>query len=116
MCDINTDILNPRIKAYTGWANYKNVKSGNYNRQECWNCSTFKGFPQTPGVYNLNITNTPPPVLCNIYPYSSEYQRRRMSNYPGKFGTQYVNYLNEKQLPIPLHRYIKGFWPDEKYN
>ena len=53
--DMNASALKPRIKPYSGWASYKNVISGQYNRQLCWNCADFKGYPQTAGVYDLNI-------------------------------------------------------------
>lgn len=117
--EINVSKLEPRIKAYSGWSSYKNVKSGNYNRQSCWNCSNFKGFPQTPGVYNLNIVDTPPcvpnpntQVVDNIA--FQIYQAERMSNGIHGCNSNYRNYLDEHQYDLYPQRYVKGNWPDER--
>lgn len=117
--EITTDTTIPRIKPYSGWASYKNVKSGQYNRQLCWTCGDFKGFPQTPGVYNLNIVDTP--LLVPDYPamkvadkHYQMYQARRMSNHPGSYGSDYVNYLNNQCGSLYPKQYVKGNWPDEQ--
>lgn len=117
--DINATILYPRIKPYSGWASYKNVKSGQYNRQLCWTCKDFKGYPQTPGVYDLNIIDTPPALpdyyLMDVADRNYQiYQKRRMQNYPGRYGSDYVNYLTSQCGFLYPKRYIKGNWPDEQ--
>lgn len=111
--------LNPRIKPYSGWASYKNVKSGQYNRQLCWPCNNFKGFPQTPGVFDLNIVNSPPALPDFAAQRAADeqyqiYQAERMRNHPGKYGTGYVNYLNHQCGSVYPKRYVKGNWPDEQ--
>ena len=117
--DVNASILNPRIKPYSGWASYKNVKSGQYNRQLCWTCGGFKGFPQDPGVYDLNIVDTPPPMpnypaMKRADEFYQIYQADRLSNHPGSYGSGYVNYLNTQCGSLYPERYVKGFWPDEQ--
>jgi len=117
--DVNADITMPRIKPYSGWASYKNNKSGQFNRQLCWTCSDFKGFPQTPGVYDLNIINTPLPLpdynkMRQANFNYLQYQARRMSNHPGAYGTDYVNYLTSECGFMYPKRYEKGNWPDEQ--
>ena len=117
--DVNADVMNPRIKAYSGWASYKNAKSGQYNRQLCWNCADFKGFPQAPGVYDLNIVDTPPALpdwsaMALADKNYQTYQRERMMNNPGSYGTNYVNYLNSQCGNLYPKRYVKGNWPDEQ--
>ena len=100
-------------------ASYKNVKSGQYNRQLCWNCADFKGYPQTPGVYDLNIVDTP--LAMPNYKAMAKadrnyqiYQSERMSNHPGSYDGPYVNYLNEECRSVYPKRYVKGNWPDEQ--
>lgn len=117
--DIEATALDPRIKLYSGWASYKNNKSGQYNRQICWKCKDFKGFPQDPGVYDLNIVDTPSPLpdykaMADADKLYQDYQRRRMSNHPGAYGTGYVNYLNYQCGNLYPKRYVKGNWPDEQ--
>jgi len=111
--------LNPRIKPYSGWASYKNVKSGQYNRELCWPCKDFKGYPQTPGVFDLNIVNSPPalPNYAEMQRKDTEYQiyqAERMENHPGSYGGEYVNYLNNQCGYLYPKRYVKGYWPDEQ--
>ena len=114
---------NLRIKSYNGWANYYNVKSGDYNRQKCWKCGDLKGFPQTPGLYNLNIVNPPQPTnnyitSQNLQTLQNSYnkliQSMRMANDPGSYSGPYVNYLNEECHSLYPKRYVKGNWPDEQ--
>ena len=117
--DMPTSAVEPRIKPYSGWASYKNVKSGQYNRQLCWNCAGFIGYPQTPGVYDLNIVNTPLPMpnyeaMAEADRRYQIYQARRMSNDPGTYSGPYVNYLNEDCGFMYPKRYVKGNWPDEQ--
>ena len=117
--DVNSSITEPRIKAYSGWASYKNVKSGQYNRQSCWNCADFKGYPQTPGLYDLNIDDTPLPLpnyraMNNADEYYQIYQSERLRNSPGQYGSDYVNYLNTQCGNLYPRRYVKGNWPDER--
>ena len=117
--DMNADILKPRIKPYSGWASYKNVKSGQYNRQLCWPCGDFKGFPQTAGTYDLNIVDTPLPrpnynAMKVADDHYKRYQHRRMQNHPGSYGTDYVNYLTTQCGNLYPKRYVKGNWPDEQ--
>nr|QBK87676.1 MAG: hypothetical protein LCMAC202_00120 [Marseillevirus LCMAC202] len=117
--DMNASVMKPRIKPYSGWASYKNVKSGQYNRQLCWTCGDFKGYPQTAGVYDLNIVDTPPPMpdyqaMANADEYYQIYQAERMSNHPGSYGAEYVNYLNNECGALYPKRYVKGNWPDEQ--
>jgi hypothetical protein len=121
----------PRVKAYTGWASYKNVKSGQYNRQLCGECLSYKGFPQDAGVYNLNISNTPPPppnyaAMQRVNEFYQIYQADRMNNQPlgnalsanglpaGAYGSKYVNYLNAQSGSLYPQQYVKGYWPDEQ--
>jgi hypothetical protein len=119
MQDVNATALKPRIKPYSGWASYKNVKSGQYNRELCWTCAGFKGYPQTAGVYDLNIINSPPALPNPIEMNKADkryqiYQATRMSNDPGSYGTPYVNYLNDQCGALYPKRYVKGYWPDER--
>ena len=116
--DVLASSMGPRIKAYSGWASYKNVKSGQYNRQHCWKCADFKGFPQSPGVYDRNIVDTPPPMpnfaaMKAANDQYQVYQAARMSNGPGSYGSGYVNYLNTECGALYPKRYVKGNWPDE---
>lgn len=111
--------LKPRIKAYSGWSSYKNVKSGNYNRQSCGECLGFKGFPQTPGVYDMNIVDTPPtlgnPVTQGVADLKYQiYQADRMSNGIHGCCSGYRNYLDEQRYDLYPQRYVKGNWPDER--
>lgn len=111
--------LNPRLKMNSGWSNYKNVKSGNYNRQPCWRCAGFKGFPQAPGVYPLNIVDTPVPLpnrhAMDIADRNYQiYQAARLSNNPGSYCGRHVNYLNNDHAFVYPERYVKGYWPDEQ--
>lgn len=108
----------PQIKANSGWNNYKNVKSGKYNRNVCWNCSDFKGFPQTPGVYPLNIVNGP----CSLPSYSNNqkwadfmkiYQARRMQNSSPNIPN-YENYLDAQGYFLYPKQYVKGNWSSEQ--
>lgn len=113
--DVNADTQKPRVKPYSGWASYKNVKSGQYNRQLCWNCGDFKGFPQTPGVYDLNIVDTPIPLpnqraMNQADLHYQIYQAQRLRNSSGN-----CNYLNDNcSGKIYPKRYVKGNWPDEQ--
>lgn len=112
----------PRILPYTGWASYKNVKSGLYNRPICTPCVFQKGFGASPGVYPMNYDNRPaaPPYGINRREMNlqqnayEKYQDRRMSIYPGDVGTDYVNYFNNQCGYVYPKRYIKGSWPDER--
>lgn len=117
--EVNASILEPRIKASTGWDNYRNVKSGQYNRQHCWNCADFKGYPQTPGVSNLNIDDKPQPLpdykaMAEANEAYQIYQAERLSLDPGRYGTDYVNYFNTQCGSVYPKRYVKGYWPDEQ--
>lgn len=118
--DVNVNILQPRIKMPGGISNYMNVKSGNYNRQICGQCLSFKGFPQAPGVYNVDI-NDMPSSLPNYRELENQqlrlaiYQAERMSNHPGSYRSGgYVNYLNTECNKLYPKRYVKGYWPDEQ--
>ena len=116
---IPIDAIKPRLKANTGWSNYKNVKSGQYNRQSCWKCADFKGIPDAPGVYDLNITDVsiPEPNFAGMKQADAqyqEYQAFRMQNNPGCYGTDHVNYLNNQCAKVYPKRYMKGNWPDEQ--
>ncbi len=117
--DINAEVLMPRIKPYSGWASYKNVKSGQYNRELCWTCAGYRGFPQAAGVYDLNIVDGPP-ALPNPQKWKEtderyqRYQAARMSNDPGSYGSGYVNYLNNQCGALYPRQYVKGNWPDEQ--
>ena len=117
--DVNASILQPRIKPYSGWASYKNNKSGQFNRQLCWKCSDFKGYPQAAGVYPLNIVDTPPLIpnykVQEIADKNYQiYQAERMKNDPGSYGTNHVNYLNTTCGKVYPKQYVKGHWPDEQ--
>lgn len=117
--DVNANTLGPKIKPYSGWASYKNVKSGQYNRQLCWKCADFKGYPQTPGVYDLNIVDTPTALpdyqaMAVADQHYQMYQADRLSNHPGSYGSGYVNYLNNECGALYPRRYVKGYWPDEQ--
>jgi len=103
----------PHLKLNGGFSNYKNVKSGNYNRQPCWTCHDFKGFPQTPGLFDLNIVNAPQISEKKLH-FHKVFQPHRLSNHPGSYNSGYVNYLNEDSSYLYPKRYIKGFWPDEQ--
>jgi len=110
---------NARAKPYSGWASYKNVKSGNYDRTVCNLCNDFKGFPQTPGVYDTNVVTTPPGLpnpkfLRAVDNYYQVYQAERMQNNPGQMGGQYSNYFNTQCGNLYPKRYVKGNWPDEQ--
>lgn len=113
--DVSTEVLMPQIKPYTGWASYKNVKSGQYNRQQCWTCGSMKGFPQEVGLYNLNIVNTPLPrpdyaAMAEADLRYQVYQERRMNNAPSVGN----NYLTPSFGTVYPKRYVKGNWPDEQ--
>jgi hypothetical protein len=118
--DTTTDNLIPRVRPYSGWASYKNNKSGQFNRSLCWTCGQAQSFPQTPGTYPLNIDNRPViqlPTEHQKNTLNKEYQQyiqRRIDNYPGNWNGYYVNYLNEECGSIYPKRYVKGFWPDEQ--
>lgn len=117
--DVTTDVLKPRIKPYSGWASYKNNKSGQFNRQLCWTCAGFKGFPQTAGTYDLNIVDTPLPLpdyqaMALADKHYQIYQADRLSNHPGRYGSKYVNYLNTECGSLYPQQYVKGNWPDEQ--
>lgn len=117
--DMPATAVQSRIKPYSGWASYKNVKSGQYNRQLCWNCRDFKGYPQTPGLYDLNIVDTPIalpdyPAMATADEYYQIYQAERLSNHPGVYGDGYVNYFNTECSSLYPQRYVKGNWPDEQ--
>ena len=118
--DINAgQYLEPKIKPYSGWASYKNNKSGQFNRQLCWKCHDFKGYPQSPGLYNLDI-NDKPPILPNYRAMKKAdidyqiYQAKRLSINPGSYGSDYVNYFNTQCGFLYPKRYVKGNWPDEQ--
>ena len=117
----STSNLIPRIRPYSGWASYKNNKSGNFNRSLCWNCAGATSFPQTPGVYDLNIDNRPVRTdnLSNtqqqqLQDFYDQYQRHRLSNHGGQWNGYYINYLNTQCVHIPPKKYVKGYWPDEQ--
>ena len=122
--DVNADSLLPRIKPYTGISSYKNVKTGQYNREIPWTCGSYRGFPQAPGVYNLNIIDTPlqrpnMAVISAANEYYAMYQAERMRNDPGSYGisappTGYINYLNTEKYALHPLQYVKGNWPDEQ--
>ena len=117
---VTTDNLIPRVRPYSGWASYKNNKSGQFNRSLCWTCAQAKSFPQAPGTYPLNIDNRPVielPTESQQQQLNSEYQKyvqRRIENHPGQWNGYYVNYLNEQCGTVYPKRYVKGFWPDEQ--
>jgi hypothetical protein len=105
------------IAPYSGWASYKNVISGNYNRRLCWTCSTAKSFPQAAGVYPLNVTTN---VTTNEPQSNNQlnneyllYQEARMSNNPGTVASGYYNYHNKERYNLYPRQYVKGYWPDE---
>lgn len=108
MQDIVISNYGPRVKLYSGWSNYMNVKSGKYNRQICYPSQKCKNYPQTPGVFNLKIEY--PPLPTQTHPYSAP---QRMCNCSGKHGTKYVNYLNTEHYYLPPKEYVKGYWPSE---
>lgn len=117
--DMQASDVAPKIKPYNGWASYKNVKSGQYNRQLCWRCADFKGYPQAPGVYNLNIVDTPVPMpdykaMKIANEHYQIYQAERLHNHPGYMGSEYVNYFNDQCGSLYPRRYVKGNWPDEQ--
>ena len=105
----------PRLKASTGWNNYKNVKSGQYNREVCWPCSKFPGFLGQTGTYPRYISNAPP-ALPNEQAIQNEkaalfaYEDYRMNQHTGSCST----YLNDNVYKLYPKRYVKGNWPDEK--
>jgi len=105
----------PRVKMYTGWASYKNVKSGNYNRQPCWECAGYHGYPDTPGVFNLNLTY-PAPVAEAPSPHFERVDCKPPSrcNANGSILTGYYNYLNTEHAVLAPRNYVKGYWPDEQ--
>lgn len=115
--DIPATALNPRIKPYSGWASYKNVKSGNYNRQLCWPCGDFQGYPQTPGFFDQNIVDSPVP-MPNVQQMEIadknyiKYQRTRMQSNDSEFNKNYLNGTTCSLL-YPK-KYVKGNWPDEQ--
>ncbi len=111
----------PRILPYSGWASYKNVKSGLYNRPICTPCVHQKGFMQAPGTFPINYDNRPsaPPFGLSrqernfqndVY---ANYQDRRMSLHPNSYYG-YSNYFNTDCASAYPKRYIKGSWPDEQ--
>jgi len=111
--------LTPTVVPYNGWASYKNVISGNYNRHLCWNCSTAIGFPQSPGVYDLNIAppagyGIPTNYIKDVNRRYADYQKIRMCNNPGNALKGYSNYHNTEQYRLPPKEYVKGWWPDEQ--
>lgn len=117
--DINASIMAPRIKPYSGWASYKNVKSGQYNRHLCWPCAGFKGYPQAPGLYDLNIVDTPPPMpnyqaMARAHENYQIYQAARLQTHPGSYNSHYVNYFNTQCNSLYPKQYVKGNWPDEQ--
>lgn len=110
----------PRVKTYSGWDNYKNAKTGQYNRQVCGYCAKFKGFPQTPGVYNTRLADAYANDELEMYKREmancryAEYQKRRMEIYPGDVNGDYNNYFNTTCNYLYPQKYVKGNWPDEK--
>ena len=117
--DISATAVQPRIKANSGWSNYKNVKSGQYNRTTCWKCDNFKGFPQTPGVYNVNIVDSPPQLpnqqaMTQADINYQNYQRERINVKNGNCYSYYRDYLSEDTKKVYPKRYVKGYWPDEQ--
>jgi len=112
--------LSPRIVPYNGWDSYKNVKSGQYNRQLCWTCSNFIGYPQEPGLYNLNINYGHLQPILNDERLDNryiEYQKRRLSNYEGvQQNGMYRNYLDSNNCNFKLYpkKYVSGNWPDQQ--
>jgi hypothetical protein len=119
----------PRVESQ--WAfpgtlsSWKNVKSGNYNRRDCWRCQNATSpVAQGPGLYPLH------PVPPASYPeipiqYQKDankqyeiYQKVRMCNstsnscgFPLPPG--YSNYHDKTQFNIYPKQYIRGTWPDE---
>lgn len=130
MQDQKATSLIPRVTPYSGWASYKNVKSGQYNRHLCWNCSSAKGFPQSAGVYPVTTAN---PSISTMDPNYQRwvskkydiYQQARMCNNPNmeKYNVpkspystfdQYSNYHDTTCKKLYPKRYVKGNWPDEQ--
>lgn len=127
----------------SNYHNFKNAKSGQYNRRTCDKCANFVGFPQSPGIYPIT---TGPPFATNEIPINYQkmvnaqyknYQQARMCNNPGypsilgegKSGTMptfkpgtcgsyripgYSNYHDKTQVNLYPKRYVKGWWPDEQ--
>lgn len=103
----------PVVKPYSGWASYRNNKSGNFNRSLCGNCLHARGYPQAAGTYPLNIDDTPwrKIELERVY---QPIDQERIDINTGNIGGYYVNYLNEQCKLVYPRRYVKGFWPDEQ--
>ncbi len=116
---ITTTELTPYLVPYSGWASYKNVKSGQYNRRLCWNCHSAKSFPQAVGVYPLNVAETPPWQTTSEYVQGAnakyeDYQKHRMCNNPGVVGSGHSNWHNKERYNLYPKEYVKGWWPDEQ--
>lgn len=113
------DISPPNFVPYSGWASYKNVISGNYNRRPCWKCSSAQGIQQDiPGVYPLNISLKRPQEITEEQAYILNeryriYQETRMNNNPGIMGIN-ANYHNKERYNLYPIEYVKGHWPDEQ--
>lgn len=133
----------PMVKPYNGWDNYKNAKSGNYNRYVCQ--SEGYGYSQAPGVYGKVIEK--PNVS---FPYNSGksgpdgkscdtcsspgYSIKRNLSKPHPFvekpvyeepvrvrSPYYVDYHTNTCFSSTtpwqtgqLQPYLKGIWPDEQ--
>jgi len=110
------DVNPPNFVPYSGWASYKNVISGNYNRRPCWKCNTAQGIQQDiPGVYPLNISLKRPQEISQEQANERFriYQETRMSNNPGIMGIN-ANYHNKERYNLYPREYVKGHWPDEQ--
>ena len=93
----------PCTHIYSGYENYKNVKSGNYRRVVCpdCNCGQF--------IYNPYNNIIEPPLRDPVV-----YQQLRESEYPGIEDTVYTNYLRPDYVYVYPTYYTHGFWPDEQ--
>lgn len=102
-----------KIKAYSGWSSWKNNKSGNFGRVYCGHCLNAKSFPQSAGVYPLNIDDRGMEKIP-IEPVYPAIDPSMVHLDSGEIGGYYVDYLNDQCGVTYPKQYVRGFWPDEQ--
>lgn len=109
----------------SNYNNFKNVKSGKYNRRTCFPFKfPLNGYGQSPGVYPItlgappNINYIPENYQRDVNKEYDYYQKVRMCN-GGKNSAcgiydppGYSNYFSTEQYNLYPKQYMKT-WPDE---